>query len=110
IIKDNKKHSLEKTIVRPSFSYLGKYTISERVIKQIVVYVINDITKDLLVNSIKVEKNQEGIKVEIGLVIKKLCKLDEMANIIIDRIKNDIEYMTGINVDRVTVIYKSFKG
>lgn len=96
--------------MRPSFSYLGRYTISERVIKQIVVCVVNGITQDLMVKAIKIEENQEGIKVEVGLVIKKLCKLDEMANIIIDKIKNDIEYMTAINVEKVKVIYKSFKG
>lgn len=111
ITRDNKKQGVEveKTIVRPKFSYLGKYTINERVIKQIVTYSIESFTDKLFVDSIKVKQNETGIEIDVSIAVKEICKLDQIGYEIMKKTKEDTEYITGLNVENIKLIYKHVK-
>lgn len=111
IMKDNKKEIFEeeKTIVRPRFSYLGKFTINERVIKQIVTYIVETSTNKLSVDSVKIKQDEIGVEITVSIVVKEICKLDKIGYDIMKKIKEDAEYITGLNVENIKFIYKHVK-
>jgi len=104
--EDVKEQFYEKTVVRPTFSYLGKYTIADKVIK------------DLIIHS---SKKVVGISRLLGVNIRTvehgvIIKIDVEAvygNPIIPMIKNlqylvtkDIEYMTALNIISIDINVK----
>ncbi|WP_027309328.1 hypothetical protein [Caloramator sp. ALD01] len=109
IVRDNKKQNVEKTIVRPTFSYLGKFTVSETVIKNIISYIVERETDALKVDTIKLDNREEGIEVAIYVTVKGLCTLNQLAETIIKKIKEEFEYITGINIITIRFIYKDLK-
>ena len=62
--------SSEKTIIRPTYSYLGKFIISDNVIRQIVAYVVGRIDGISKVQKVFTEKYIDGMRIEVDLQIK----------------------------------------
>lgn len=110
-----KKEIYEKTVVRPTFSYMGRYKIYDDAIKDIIKYntrYIGDISKVL---KIYIENYIEGITVYLELEL--YFKMDEyhkynipyIAENIQETIGKEIEYMTSLNILSVDVAVKSLK-
>ncbi|WDC84550.1 hypothetical protein PL321_02090 [Caloramator sp. mosi_1] len=108
-MRDNKKQNIEKTIVRPTFSYLGKFTVSEAVIKNIIEYIVERETKALKVDSIKLNNGDEGIEVAVFVTVKELCNLNQLAETLIKKIKEEFEHITGINIITIRFVYKDLR-
>lgn len=109
IIRDNKKQDVEKTIVRPTFSYLGKFTISENVIKDIIAYLINKETNKLNLDSAKINQEEEGIRITVNVIVNEICRLDDLGQNLMKKIKEDVEYITGINVLNIRFVYRDLR-
>lgn len=54
--------NLEKTIIRPTYSYLGNYTISDNVINDIISYVVSRIDGVTKVYKVVTQKHIDGMK------------------------------------------------
>ena len=105
----NKPYISEKSIIRPTFSYLGNFTISDTVFRQIVEYLAKRDDGISRVIRTRVENYGEGpsIYMEVAViyghnVIKELKEFKEKS------IK-EIEKMTTMNVQKITVIAKSIE-
>lgn len=110
-----KKDFYEKTVMRPTFSYLGKYKISDDAIKDIVKYNIRDIENISKLLRIYIETYSEGITVNLDVEIYlekdqyhkyKMSDTVEKIQIIIGR---EIESMTSLNILSVDIGIKSLK-
>lgn len=92
----------ERTVVRPTFSSLGKYSISDEALASICILICKDIEglADLL--NFKLTKDEGGISLELGLALlygfnaQKVLKETQAA------ISNGIEKLTAINVHQVS--------
>lgn len=99
----------EKSIVRPTFSYYGKLLISDAAIASIVDYVA---TSDLNITrtaqiTIKYAKDKEkGISISLDVTIKYGCNFLEITKQAQQRIKDTVEYMTGMLVKQVNIEIK----
>jgi len=96
----------EKTIVRPTFSYLGEYTISENVL---IAYIKNVLKKNpniarILSINLAIRNNLLYIKVE--LILKFGCNIKLVLEKAQKEIKEEIEYYTSINVEYIHLIAK----
>ena len=105
----NKPYISEKSIIRPTFSYLGNFTISDTVFRKIVEYLAKRDDGISRVIRTRVENYGEGpsIYMEVAViyghnVIKELKEFKEKS------IK-EIEKMTTMNVQKITVIAKSIE-
>jgi uncharacterized alkaline shock family protein YloU/adenylate kinase family enzyme len=104
---DSGERLTEKTIIRPTYSYLGKFYISPNVINDIISYVVekvDGVTKVLKVNT---QKYVDGMKLDIDIEIKygkNIPKLSsEIKNVVIYAIDN----ATGINLFGININVKS---
>lgn len=98
---------LEKTIVRPYYSYLGKYTISENVINNIVLNEAKKFGGIYKVNKVITENYTDGIKIKIEIVMTYGARINEVLKDAIRKIKNVVEYMTSLNVLDIKIYVKS---
>lgn len=101
--------SYEKTVVRPTFSYLGKYEIKDGVIKSISSFASMKFKAVDRVIGVDIDNVAGGIKINIFVSLWLIKPLNITANEISREIKSDVEYMTGKNVIEVNVIVKSIK-
>lgn len=105
--KNEKPEMAEKTIIRPTFSYLGNYVIDEKAINSIVYYVvgkIKGINKVLLVDT---RKYIDGMKLDIDIEIKYGTNIPKLSHIIKNSVIYTLENMTGINIFGININVKS---
>ena len=105
--KGQKPYISEKSIIRPTFSYLGKFTISDNVIRQIVEHLAE---KSLAVHKIlrlRAENTGAGptIYMEV-MVVYGYNVMDELKKFK-EKAKKEIENLTAMNVVALDVIAKS---
>ncbi|WP_027339171.1 Asp23/Gls24 family envelope stress response protein [Halonatronum saccharophilum] len=56
-----------------------------------------------LSKGIEVETTEDGVKVELYIIVEYGTKISEVANNVIDRVKYTLEDMTGVNVIEVNI-------
>lgn len=108
--KTTKRRKLgEKSIVRPTFSYYGKLLVSDAAIAAIVNYVATNnsgITRTAQINIKNSQDKEKGIFISLDVTIKYGCSLYEVVRQAQHRIKNVVEYMTGMDVREVNIAVK----
>lgn len=101
------QHIGEKSVVRPTFSYLGKYTISEYTIYQIAERIILDNKNVSKIARFRVETQSQGAYIEIDLVLFYGCIIKPIMYAIQKKVCDEIEYLTGINIKNINLVAKS---
>lgn len=104
-----KPYISEKSIIRPTFSYLGNFTISDTVFRQIVEYLAKKEEAIAKVIRTRVENYGEGpsIYMEVSVIYgyNVLQGLKEFK----EKSVKEIEKLTTMNVQKITVIAKSIE-
>ena len=90
--------SSEKTIIRPTYSYLGKFRISDNVIKEIITHVVGEIEGVYKVEKVFTEKYIDGMRIEMDLKIVFGKSIPEVSKNVQKATAQTIENMTGINL------------
>lgn len=108
LVRKNEKNTetYEKTVVRPTFSYLGKYEIKDTVIKSIVSFSAVETENVDKVVSVDIESLREGINVTAGVILDMKEPLHKIAGRVSEKIKESLEHMTGKNVLAVNIVVK----
>lgn len=97
----------DKSIVRPTFSYMGDYTISDNVINSIAVHEANKIDGIGKVLSTSLRKTSHGIHIDISVSVKYGNKINDVSKAIQYAVRKNIEEYTSINARKVNVLVKS---
>lgn len=90
--------SSEKTIIRPTYSYLGKFRISDNVIKEIITHVVGEIEGVDKVEKVFTEKYIDGMRIEMDLKIVFGNSIPQISKNVQKATATTIENMTGINL------------
>lgn len=101
-----KDHMYEKTVVRPTFSYLGRYTIANGVLKDLVKiggYKVEEINK---ISNIYIRSENNGIHINLDIIIDKIVIIPDLVLELQKSIISEIEHMTSLNVLSVNVNLK----
>lgn len=99
----------EKSIVRPTFSYYGKLYISDSTISSIVEHVATSdlsITRTGQIHIKNSHEQEKGISISLDVTIKYGLPLWEVLHDAQQRIKNMVEYMTGMTITEVNIEVK----
>ncbi len=100
----------EKTVVRPTFSYLGKYTISNKTISQIISHVANKLDGVYKTTKIKLVKTKEGSLIDVEIIFDIHARVHLVAHEIQENVKKEFEHMTQMHIIEVNVHAKTCKG
>lgn len=99
---------LEKTVIRPAFSYMGKFYIAPEVLNQIIKYTISKDTHISRINRISIDNSNGKIKIKVSVNIRNLDAFGSLKNTQ-HNIKRNVEEMTLINVDRIDFYINKIK-
>lgn len=105
--KGNKPYISEKSIIRPTFSYLGNFTISDLVFRQILEYLAQKTPAIYKVLKTRVENYGEGVKLYMEVSIVYGFNVVEGLNVFKQKSKKEIEKLTAMNVVELEVVAKS---
>lgn len=97
----------EKSVVRPTFSYLGNYTISDYTIYQIIEYVVSNIEGISKISRFRAENHPYGIHIEIDLVLIYGYSIKPLLLEVQRKVKEQVEYLTALNIETLNVVAKS---
>jgi len=100
----------EKTIVRPTYSYLGSYEVSDKVIQDIAEHIISktDGAASLLWSA--GSKTEEGMIIRVIILCEWGARVKEVARKVQRDIYTAVEQTTAYNVLGVEVEVRGFKG
>ncbi len=97
----------EKSVIRPTFSYLGKYTISDYTIYQLAEHVTVRCEGVSGITRFRAEKSEDGIRIEMDIVLYYGYKIPDVFKKIRDAVIDEIEKITSLNVSAVVLTAKS---
>lgn len=96
----------EKSLIRPTFSYLGNYTISDNVIRTIIEYVASEFKGIYKTQRIKVDNYSNGLFIYIDVILEYGYNLKNILAELKQNSKREIERLTAMNVVDIQVLAK----
>lgn len=97
----------EKSIIRPTFSYMGKFTISDNVFRQIIEYLASKTIEIHKVQKIRVDNFGEGVKLYMEVTVVYGFNVVNGINEFKAKAKKEIEKLTAMNVEEFEVVAKN---
>lgn len=105
--KGEKPYISEKSIIRPTFSYMGNFTISDIVFKQLVEYLANKQEEVTRVLKTRVTNSDEGAVIYMEVEVIYGCNVMQTLKDFKQKAIREIENWTAMNVAKMDVIAKS---
>lgn len=97
----------EKSVVRPTFSYMGNYTISDYTIYQIVEHVTSKIDGVNKISRFRAENHIDGIYIEMDLILVYGCLIRQLLKEVQLKVAEEVEKLTALNIQRLDITAKS---
>lgn len=105
--KGQKPYVSEKSIIRPTFSYMGNFTISDVVFRQILEYLACQTPSIYKVLKTRVENYGEGAKLYMEVTIIYGYNVMEGLKEFKEKSRKEIEKLTAMNVVQLDVVAKN---
>lgn len=97
----------DRSVVRPSYSYMGKYEIKETVIYEIISYEASKVYGVAKAGNIVLKQTDSGLIVFIDISVLYGLKLRDVCRAVQKKVFEEVEYMTALNIIGVNVDVKS---
>lgn len=94
----------EKSVVRPTFSYLGNYTISDYTIYQIVEHIALSVPGIHSISHFIADNGTDGIHMELELVLIYGYNIKEALLAVKQKVWQEVENLTAMNIQSLMVI------
>lgn len=94
---------VEKTVVRPTYSYLGDYDLSDKVITDIVTHIGRQIDGVDSVLRVMTESGTDGVRIRILVLMKYGTVILEVARAMQQKVARQVEAMTAFNIMAVDI-------
>ena len=107
--RGNKPYIAEKSIIRPTFSYMGNYKISDNVFKQIIEHLsekaefLNKITR------IRINSSSTGVNIYMEVTVKYGYNIITSLADFKKKCIKELENLTAMNIDNIEIIVKSLE-
>ena len=102
-----KPYISEKTIMRPTFSYLGNFTISDTVFRQIIEFLVTKMPEIYKVVRTRVSSSEIGTSIYMEVVVMYGCNIQETLKEFKEKARREIENLTAMNVISLDVVAKN---
>jgi len=98
-----------RTVVRPTFSYMGGYRISEAVVVNFATGAAMGTEGIVRVLKTTVKQVPEGIEIYMDIIVKYGVYIPDCGQDAISRIREDIERYTAINVEKAEITVRGLR-
>lgn len=98
--------AVEKSVVRPTFSSLGKFFIADTVVSSIAIHAAESVPGVARVDKALVESTQEGVTVDMDIILRYGFQVWTVLREAQSAVKESIEHMTALNVLSVNLLGK----
>jgi len=95
-----------KTIIRPTFSFLGGYTISNNAIYQITNYVASSVKGYENISRFRITKREGGVSIDISITVNYEYPIFEIMKEIQKKVKETIERLTALQLTSINITVK----
>jgi len=99
----------EKSIIRPTFSYLGNFTISDTVFRQIIEHLATKTDFIEKVIKTRVDKTPEGPDIYMEVIVNYGYNIMQGLTEFKEKSKKEIEKLTTMNVQKIDIVAKGIK-
>jgi Uncharacterized protein conserved in bacteria len=99
----------EKTVVRPTYSYMGEYSISDKVIGDVIYYLGRKTDGVDSVTKVSIENNTEGMRITISLICRFGFRVTEVAKELQRTVSKSVGTMTAFHVKSVDIEVRGLK-
>ncbi len=93
----------EQSVVRPTFTLYGKFTISQGALVSIATYAAIGVPGVVAVKHAHLIRDAQDVTIELAVVVSLNYKLDEISKEIQQAVKLHLENMTGLTVNYINV-------
>jgi len=107
--KNEKPYISEKSIIRPTFSYLGNYTISDGVLKDIIEYLASNVEAIHKIYRTRIEKTPTGVNIYIEIVLVYGFNIITSLQNFKKKCIKEIENLTAMNVGNVQILARGIQ-
>lgn len=97
----------EKSIVRPTFSYMGQYTISDNVIINLATYEAKKIPEVQKILRINTRPSEHGVHIDMTISLTFGSHIPTVCEKIQGMVAENLNAMTSINIRRVNILVKT---
>lgn len=94
---------VEKSIVRPTYSSLGRFYISDTVLSGIVVHATYQVPEIARVSRVVVQSSPDGVAIQMDVTPQTARHLFSVLRQVQDHVRRHLEHMTSLNVLSVRV-------
>ena len=102
-----KPYISEKSIIRPTFSYMGKFTISDSVFRQIAEYIADKMPSIYKVLRTRVQSSDVGTSIYMEVTVTYGYNIQDVLKEFRSRAEKEIEKLTSMNVTEFEVVAKN---
>ncbi len=99
----------EKSIIRPTFSYLGNFTISDSVFRQIIEHMANKIPAIYKVTKTRVDNAGTGPYIYMEVIVLYGYNIIDLIREFKTKAEKEIERLTAMNVQNIDVVVKGIQ-
>jgi len=99
----------EQSVVRPTFTFYGKLTISESAVASIVILAAKEVSGVKRSGKVHAQQTEEGLIIDIWPVLYFGIFLPGVSKKIQSVVKERVEFMTGLSIKSVNVIVKDIE-
>jgi uncharacterized alkaline shock family protein YloU len=96
----------EKSIIRPTFSYMGNFTISDSVFRQIIEYLAHRSHGIHKLSKMRITKYEDGPSIYIEVIVIYGTDIKEALTSFKEKCKKEIEKLTAMNVINIEILAK----
>lgn len=97
----------EKSVVRPTFSYLGSYTISDYTIYQLVDFVTSRMEGVARISRFRVEKRPDGVYIDMDIALRYGYVIKPLVHDIQVKVREEVERLTALNIKSLAITVKN---
>ena len=101
--KKGRQVEVEKSIVRPTYSSLGRFYVADTVLTAIVVHAARQVAEIARVSRVMVQSSQDGVYIQLDVTPAVPRHLFSILREVQEEVRRHIEFMTSINVLQVRV-------
>ena len=107
--KNSKPYIAEKSIIRPTFSYLGNYQISDTVFKHIIEHLSGKAEFINKINKIRIDTAHDGVSIYIEVSVNYGYNIMDSLSDFKKKCIKEIENLTAMNISNIEIIVKAIE-